>query len=181
MNTWDTATWISIIALVVSAMSFFAAMWAAWVSHRTLQHARKSHQQELELTFERERSELLEVIGQSRLLLDRTRIRIGTLQARFDAAPDQVKTMLANYTSIFTEYLPSIEGALRQCNSLIDEVSDWDRSTGIAALVRHQARFRTLIHNDQIAHDQGIFLVDTFYEKFGQAMQSFPGQHRGAV
>jgi hypothetical protein len=171
MANWDTSAWIAILALAVSALSFLAAVWAAWVSHRTLQNSQRTHQQELELTFERERGELLAVIGQSRLLLDWTRIRIGTLQVRFDAAPNEVKIMLANYTNLFTEYLPSVEEALRQCNGLIDEISNWDRATGIAALVRHQAHFRTLIHNDQIAHDQGVFLVDVFYEKFGQATQ----------
>lgn len=169
MSTWDTSTWIAILALAVSGLSFLAALWAAWVSHRTLKHAERVHTEERWIRFERERSELLQVINSSRLLLDRTRINIGALKARFDACPQSVKDTLANYTNLFTEYLPRVEAGVRQCNVLWDEIAEWDEVQGIEAIVRHQARYRALVNDDQIAHDQGVFLVDAFERKMEEA------------
>lgn len=169
MSSWDTPTWISVLALVVSGLSFLAAVWAAWVSHRTLAHAREVREDELRITFERERTELLEVINTSRTLLEQTRVRIGTLKARFDAAPQPVQALLKNYTNLFTEYLPRVEAGVRQCNALWNEVADWDQEKGIYALVHHQARFRKLVSDDQMAHDTGVFLVNVFEEKMAKA------------
>jgi len=104
------------------------------------------------------------------MLLENTRIRIGTLKARFDAAPQQAKALLVNYTSLFTDYLPRIEAGCRQCNALWDEVAAWDDEKGVHALVRQQAKFRKLVGDDQIAHDTGVFLVDVFEEKMAKAM-----------
>lgn len=160
------------MALAVSALSFFASVWAAWVSHRTLAHERDMREDERRITFERERSELLEVINTSRMLLEQTRLRIGTLKARFDAAPQSVRALLGNYTGLFTEFLPRVEGGVRQCNALWDEVAAWDQDNGSFSLVHHQARFRKLVNDDQLAHDNGVFLVEVFEEKMAKATAS---------
>ena len=167
--TWDTATWVAVLALVVSGMSFIAAIWAAWVSHNSLSHARRVHEEDRRVAFERERSQLLEIINTGRGLLDNTRIRIGTLKANFDAAPPPVQALLTTYTGLFSEYYPRVEAGVRQANSLLSEVSGWDQDTGIQGLVRHQARFRTLLHEDRIAHDIGVSLVATFEVAFAKA------------
>jgi hypothetical protein len=170
MSSLDTPTWISVLALLVSGLSFLAAAWAAWVSHRTLAHARDVREDELRITFERERSELLEVINTSRVLLEQTTVRIGTLKARFDAAPQPAQALLRSYTNVFTEFLPRVEAGVRQCSALWDEVANWDWDKGIYALVHHQAKFRKLLSDDQMAHDTGIFLVDVFEEKMAKAV-----------
>ena len=171
MNTWDTSTWISMLALVVSGLSFLSAVWAAWVSQRTLVHAQSVHNEERRLSFERERAQLLEVLNASRLLLERTRIKIGTLKARFDATSPPVHALLKNYTGLFTEYLPRVEASIRQCDVLWKEIADWNESTGIHALVQHQAKLRALVNDDQISHDHGLFLVGVFEEKMAQALE----------
>jgi hypothetical protein len=148
-----------------------AAAWAAWISHQTFEHARQVHREERRVGFERERSQLLEAISASKLLLDKTRIEIGALKARFDAAPQQVHVLLQGYTDLFTDYLPRIEAGVRQCTALWSEVANWNEDTGIHALVRHQAQFRALATNDQIAHDQGLFLAGAFEEKMTRAME----------
>jgi hypothetical protein len=179
MNNWDTPTWISVLALVVSGFSFAAAAWAAWVSHRTLAHAQAVHRDDQRIGFERERSELLEVINTSRMLLEKTRLRVGTVKARFDAAPQPARVLLINYTELFTEYLPRLEAGLRQCNALWDEVAAWDDEKGIYGLVHHQPKFRKLVYDDQLAHDNGIFLVDVFEEKMAKAIAHVSNATRG--
>jgi len=114
LTTWDSSTWISVLALAMSGLSFLAAAWAAWVSHRALRHAENVHHEDRRIAFERERSQLLEIINNSRSLLDKTRIRIGELKADFDAAPQPAQVLMHNYTSLFTEYLPRVEAGVRQ-------------------------------------------------------------------
>jgi hypothetical protein len=168
---WDTATWVSVSALAVSGLSFFAAAWAAWVTHRTLSHAKRVHEEDRRVSFERERSALLEVINASRSLLDKTRIRIGTLKANFDAAPEPVRKLMQGYTNLFTDYYPRVEGGVRQAGMLWDEVANWSEDTGIHGLVRHQAKFRALLHEDQVAHDQSVFLVGVFEHELAKAVK----------
>ncbi|ENO76084.1 hypothetical protein B447_18578 [Thauera sp. 27] len=157
------------MALAVSALSFIAAAWAAWVSHRMLAQERDVRKDERRITFERERSELLEVINTSRMLLEQTRLRIGALKSRFDAAPQPVRTLLGNYAGLFTEFLPRVEVGVRQCNALWDEVAAWDQDKGIYALVHHQARYRKLVNDDQLAHDSGVLLLAACEEKMAKA------------
>ena len=173
--------WVSILALAVSALSFIAAGWAAWVSHRTLNHAQRVHLEDRRVSFERERSQLLEIINTSRSLLDRTRIKIGTLKANFDASPQPVQRLMQSYANLFTEYYPRIEAGVRQAAMLWDEVAEWDQDRGIQGLVRHQARFRALLHEDQVAHDQGVFLVNIFEAKFAEATKRVAEAARGAI
>lgn len=178
MASWDTSIWISVLALSVSGLSFFAAVWAAWVSHGTLKHAQNVHAADRRLSFERERSNLLEVINQSRGILDKTRIRIGALKANFDRAPMPAQALMQRYTSLFTEYLPRIEAGIRQATALWDEVAEWDQHNGIEALVWHQAKFRALLHDDQVAHDQAVILAETFEKKFAMALEHIKGATR---
>lgn len=171
MSSWDTTTWIAIWALFVSVLSFFAAAWAAWVSHRALVHTRRAHDEERRITIERERSQLLEILNSSMSTLDKARIEIGALKAEFDAAPQSVQVLLKNYTQLFTEYLPRIESGARQAAALWNEVAAWDPETGIHALVQHQSRFRALLHEDQVAYEQGLHLVGRFREKLEMARE----------
>lgn len=172
MDTSDSSTWLSIIAIVVSALSFFAAAWAAWVSKMTLDHAKAVHQDDRRIAFERERSNLLEIINTSRSLLDKTRIRIGTLKANFEASPEYLRVHMQPYTSLFTDYYPRIEQSVRQAGMLWDEVAEWDLDTGVHGLVRHKAKFCALLHEDQVAHDQGLFLVGIFEQEFERAYKA---------
>ena len=96
------------------------------------------------MTFEKERSELLEVINTSRSILDKTRIEIGTLKAQFDSESARVQSLLVNYTDLLTEFLPRVEAGVIQATTLWNEVAEWSFKTGINAMVAHQSRFRAL-------------------------------------
>lgn len=178
MPDWDTSTWIAVIALSVSVLSFVISALSAWVSHCGLTLARQAYEQERHENFEKQRSSLLEVINTSRSTLDRTRIEIGTLKAIFGAEPQPVQTLLSNYTALFTEYLPRVEAGVRQAASLWDEVADWDESTGITALVHHEARYRALLHEDQMAHENALYLIAVFKEKLEDARRYVSGAVR---
>lgn len=165
----EDQTLIAWLALGISVLGFGTSIWSVWVSHRSYGHSRLVHEEEKRLSFEKERSELLEIINTSKNILDKTRIDIGTLKAKFEDEPPEVKSMMNNYTNLFTEFLPQIEGGVRQATSLWDEVAEWSPETGIYALVMHQARFRALIHNDQTAHESALYCIGVFKEKLGIA------------
>ena len=77
--------------------------------------------------------------------------------------------MLVNYVSLFTEYLPQVEGSVRQTGALWDEVAEWDPRTGMSALIHHEARFRALLHEDQMVRDHALYMINVFKEKLEQA------------
>ena len=175
---WGTSTWIAVVALIISVLSFATSAWSAWVSHRGLAHTRDAHEQERRDTFERQRLALLEVINISRSTLDRTRVEIGALKAIFDAEPQQVRALLSNYSKLFTEYLPKVEGGVRQAGALWDEVAEWDRSVGTSALIQHEARFRALLHGDQMIREHAEYMINVFNEKLEQARTLVSGVQR---
>lgn len=178
MHDLNTTTWISILALVVSVLSFAAAVWSSYVGHQSLSHARKIYDEQLSISFARERAQLLQLITQNQAVLEKTRLRVGALKVRFDAAPQSAQVLLHRHTDLFTDYLPRIEGSIRQCSSLWHEVSEWDERKGIHALVHHQARYRALMEDDQIAHDQGLVMVGIVEEKLSQATAYVSGATR---
>jgi len=175
---WDTSTWIAVIALGLSVLSFVVSVWSAWVSHRGLAHTRDAYEQERRESFERQRSSLLEVINTSRSTLDRTRVEIGTLKAIFDAEPQPVRALLSNYSSLFTEYLPKVEGGVHQAGALWDEVAEWDPSTGMSALILHEARFRALLHDDQMVREHALYMINELRQKLEQARSYVSGAIR---
>ncbi len=168
--------WISISAFAISILSLIAAGWSSWISHRALKHTREVYEQESTLSFAKEKAELLEVINTSRRLLDATRIAIELLQSQFSAEPKPVQEMMRNYTNLFTEYLPQIEGSLRQATSLWNEVFDWNEKTGRSTLVHHQAKFRALIHEDQVAHDSAIYCISVFKRELNKARMIYASE-----
>ena len=81
----DLPTEISIVALLISIGSLGVTVWATKLSKKSLNHAIDIQVKGEEKEFERLRTELLMQIADSRRLLDKTRVEIGTLKADFDA------------------------------------------------------------------------------------------------
>jgi len=178
MTETDSSTGIAIAALIVSGLSLAAALWSSWVSHRALRHTREAYENERRETFERERATLLEVINTSRSTLDRARVEIGAAKAVFDAESQPVQVLLSSYRSLFDEYLPRVEAGVRQATALWDEVAAWDSSRGHGALIQHQAKFRALLHEDQMAYEQAVFMVNELRGKLDDARRYVAGATR---
>lgn len=169
MQDWNVSTWIALLALVVSLLSFVAAAWASYIGHQSLAHARKTYDEQLSLSFERERSQLLQLISQNQSVFEKNRLRVSTLQARINASPQPVRELLHREVDLLTGYLPQLDGAIRQCSSLWHEAAEWNQTKGIHALVHHQARYRALMEEDQVVHQQGLVMVDATEDKLAKA------------
>jgi hypothetical protein len=156
---------LSVIALSVSIGSLGVTVWATRISKKSLKRARDVQDRSDRREFEGIRSEILNQVSDSRAVLDKTRVEIGTLRAEFDAEPTAVQASMASYTTLFSEYLPNIERAVHQCDSLWSEVSAWNNDKSDAELMRARALLYRSLKDDESAHESGVYMVNVFKTK----------------
>jgi hypothetical protein len=157
------------MALVVSIGSLAIAIWATRISKTSLDHAVSVQQESDKREFERSRADLLNQVSDSRAILDKTRIEIGTLRADFQVEPQTVQAAMANYTTLFSDYLPKIEETIRQCDQLWESISAWGADKGYADLMQARAALYRSLKDDELAKESGIYLVGTFRTKLESA------------
>lgn len=169
MPHWEASTWIASVAVLISILSLGASLWSALISYRGLLHTFESAKRDERVRFLRQRAALLDAINTRRSILDRTRVEIGTIKAIFDAEPHSVKLLLANYSSLFSDYLSTVEREVQQTTARWDEVASWTTGIGIDALIDEEARFRSIHHDAQMARDNAQYMVVEFKEKLALA------------
>jgi hypothetical protein len=167
----DLPTMVSIVALGLSIGSLIVTIWATRISRRSLEHAIGVQERTEEKEFERLRTELLNQISDSRAILDKTRIEIGTLQANFQAEPQPIQVRMANYTSLFTEYLPKVSMSIQQLDALWADVLGWSKEKGHRELMEARAVLYRSIKDDETVQDSGIYMVNVFKAKLELAKQ----------
>ena len=162
---------ISIIALLISIGGLAVTFWATRISRRSLEHAINVQKHSDLKEFERVRTELLNQISDNRSILDKTRIEIGTLQANFQAEPDLVQTLMANFIGLFSQFLPKVEQTIRQCDELWSDVSGWSSDKGHSDLMQARAVLYRALKDDEAVQESGIYLVNRFKMKLELAKQ----------
>jgi hypothetical protein len=167
----DIATTISIGAVLVSLGSLSVTIWATRLSKRSLNHAKEIQEKAEEKEFERMRVELLMQIADDRRLLDKTRIKIGTLKVDFDAEPQPIQVIMRNYTSLFTNYLPRVESSINQLDILWKEVSGWSNEKSYRELMDAKAVLYRSLKDDEVVYDSGIYMVNEFKAQLEVARQ----------
>lgn len=167
----DTSIVIAIIAVAVSIGSFAVSVWATRISKKSLEHATSVQAGIDRREFDRVRAELLNQIADCRAVLDRTRIEIGTLQANFLAEPTAVQSLMANYTGLFSEYLPNVESALRGTDELWREVAQWEPAKSHNELMDARAVLYRSLQDDKSAYENGMYLVSRFTAQLEVARQ----------
>lgn len=174
-------TILSIVALVVAVGSFAVTVWATQISKRSLQHAIDVQGRSDQREFERLRTEIMNQISDSRSLLDKTRIEIVTLQANFQAESSALQSLMTNYLSLFTDYLPKVEQAIRQCDELWKDVSGWSNEKSHAELMQARAVLYRSLKDDEVVQDSGIYAVNFFKTKLELAKQQLRLGRCGSV
>ena len=167
----DIPTTISLIAVLISLGSFGVTIWATRLSKNSLNHAIAIQIAGEEKEFERLRADLLMQIADSRRLLDKTRIEIGTLKANFDVEPQPVQVLMTNYTNLFTDYLPKVEASIQQCDMLWKEVANWSREKSHRELMDAKAVLYRSLKDDEVVYDSGIYAVNVSTAKLDAAKQ----------
>ena len=153
---------IAIFALLISIGSLGVTLWATKLSKKSLNHAIDIQVKGEEKEFERLRAELLMQIADSRRLLDKTRIEIGTLKADFDAEKQPVKVIMGSYTNLFTEYLPKVEASIQQLDMLWKEISGWSKEKSHRELMDTKAVLYRSLKDDEVVYDSGVYMVNVF-------------------
>ncbi len=167
----DMPTAIALIAVLISLGSFGVTIWATRLSKKSLDHAIAIQISGEEKDFEKLRADLLMQIADSRRLLDKTRIEIGTLKANFDAEQQPVKVLMTNYTNLFTDYLPKVEASIQQCDMLWKEVSGWSKNKSHRELMDAKAVLYRSLKDDEVVYDSGLYCVNLFKAKLEMAKQ----------
>ena len=167
----DLPITLSIIAVLISLGSFGVTIWATRISKRSLDHAIDMRESMEKKEFERLRAELLMQIADSWRVLDKTRIEIGTIKANFDAEPQSVQVIMSNYTNLFTEYLPKVEGSIRQLDSLWQDVAGWSSEKTHKELMDAKAVLYRSLKGDEVVYDSGIYMVNVFKTKLEMAQE----------
>ena len=157
---------IAVLALIVSLAS-------AYISYRAFTHSVSVHELESTLAFERDKSELLMHVEQSRNLFSSARREIEQIQFVLFQEPIQVQTALKSYENLFTVLLPRLIGAERQASQLWEEIHQWRDKSGRSAFAHHTPRYRALIEDDRVAHDSALFCVAELRAQLTRAKDMF--------
>lgn len=157
---------------VIALLALAVSIWAAVTSHKSHAHAIKVHEIDVTLAFERDKSELLSYLEQSRNLFSAARREIELARYVLEREPPVVQAALASYRSLFTDFLPRLIGAERQVNSLWDEIYEWRDKSGRSAFAHHVPRYRALVENDRIAHEMALKCAAEFNETLERAREA---------
>lgn len=169
MLTWDASTWIAVIGVVTSVFGWRAAVWSAWVNQRPSANPLFARTWSHIECFELHRAALLMLINTSRRTLEGTRVEISGLKAIFEDEPQPVRTLLAGYTFLFSEYLPRVEASIRQAGALRDDVTKWHHCSDVGAFIRHGANCRALINEGRVVDDNALYVIKALSQELVRA------------
>ncbi|WP_242164977.1 hypothetical protein [Lysobacter sp. M15] len=134
----DASDLIAAFALVVSLLS-------AWISYRAYRYTVRTREEELQLTFSREKSEFLVRIDKARKTFDRLEQRLKALLGAIDRGSDDEVAVLADEAERLRADLKYLEGCQRQAWSLWEETYEMSQS----GFAHHKPRFLGLIEDDE--------------------------------
>jgi len=178
MQTWTASTWLSILALAVSVLSFLAAAWSAWISHRSLDHARHGYKEQMDISFERERSRMLTFFLQSKASFENALTRLDALKAKAESSPKAAQMLVHRDLEELSRHQASMEQAARQASALWNEIAEWSSKDGMGTLAHHQSQYQALFEDDKIALNVAVVFVGSFEEKLCQAVAYVSGATR---
>lgn len=158
---------------VIAALALVVSIFAGVISWKAYTHTVNAHELETTLAFERDKSELLSYIEQSRNLFSSARREIELAQFVLSHEPLEVQQALSSYQGLFTEFLPNLVGAERNANSLWHEIFEWRDKSGRSGFAHHAPRFRASVENDRVAHQMALKCTAEFNSQLGRAKEAF--------
>ena len=78
---------------------------------------------------------------------------------------------MSNYTNLFTEYLPKVEGSIRQLDSLWQDVAGWSSEKTHKELMDAKAVLYRSLKDDEVVYDSGTYMVNEFKTKLEMAKE----------
>lgn len=162
----DASAIIASLALIVSIV-------AALISYKAYNHVAGAHDFDTTLAFERDKSELLSYVEQSRNLFSDARREVELARFVLGHEPPVVQQALTSYQGLFTDFLPMLVAAERNATSLWEEVFEWRDKSGRSAFAHHAPRFRASLEHDRVAHEMALKCAAKFNSQMVRAREAF--------
>jgi hypothetical protein len=158
---------------VIASLALIVSVVAALISYKAYNHAVGVHDLETTLVFERDKSELLSYVEQSRNLFSGARREVELAQFVLGHEPPTVQQALISYQGLFTDFLPKLVGAERNATSLWEEIFEWRDKSGRSAFAHHGPRFRASLEHDRVAHEMALKCAAEFNSQMVRAREAF--------
>ena len=162
----DASTTIASLALIVSIVAVF-------ISYKAHKHTVSAHELATTLSFERDKSELLSYVEQSRNLFSDARREVELAQFVLGHEPLAVQQALTSYQALFTDFLPKLVGAERNATGVWEEIFEWRDKSGRSAFAHHAPRFRASLENDRVAHEMALKCARELKNQMARAREAF--------
>lgn len=150
---------------VLAAIALAVSVFSAWVSYKAHRETKDFSEQRSRLGFERERSEFLVRIGNSRKLFERAQHRINGLLSQIETQPEKVKVSLKGEIDRLESDRDYLQGCLRQARVLWDETYEM----GQEGLAHHKPRHLSLIEDDETFASEALVRADQAETALNQA------------
>lgn len=157
----------------IAAFALLTSVTSGVVSYRTMKIARASQEFEATIAFERDKSELLMYIEQSRNHFSAAVREIERLHFVVQASSPDVQRALSSYQNLFSDFLPRVVVAERQASKLWDEVFEWRDKSGRSSFAHHTPRFRSLVDNDRVVYDSAMTCISEVHSQLKRAKMMF--------
>ena len=158
---------------VIASLALIVSIVAALISYKAYNHTVGAHDLETTLAFERDKSELLSYVEQSRNLFSGARREVELAQFVLGHEPPVVQQALTSYQGLFTDFLPKLVGAERNATSLWEEIFVWRDKSGRSAFAHHAPRFRASLEHDRVAHEMALKCAAEFNSQMVRAREAF--------
>jgi len=154
----DSSDYIALIALIISFGSLY-------INKKALDNANVAQILANKKLIESEKTEILKQISDNKSVLNKARIEIGALQANFEIEPQPVKTLMHEFTSLFTNNLPTIEYAISNLEADHNKILNWRGDMNYTDIMKFKANCHEELRNFEISHEQAIQCINIFKEK----------------
>ena len=164
----DTFDYVAITALIISLGSLL-------VNKKALDNAKLAQVSADNKLIESEKSEILKQISDNKSVLNKARIEIGALKANFEIEPQPVQAIMSNFTSLFTENLPTIENAISKLESDYANIINLKEKVSYSDIVEYKATCYEHFKGCEIGNEQAMECIKIFKEKLKLAHEHVQG------
>ena len=160
--------YISALALIISSISLYLAI-------MSFRHSKATQKKADQIFIDSEKNELLKMLSDNKSLLNKARIEIGALKADFEIESQPVKTIMNQYTNIFTTTLPMLEDAIYNLEELHNNIHNWKGNISHKDIIRHKAEYYEDMKGFEVTYEQAVACTTTFKEKLFKVKQHTTG------
>jgi len=167
----DSFDYLAVLALVISLGSLL-------VNKKALDNAKSAQESADDKLIESEKSEILKQISDNKSVLNKARVEIGALKANFNIESQPVQEMMTNFTSLFTDNLPTIEKEIFLLETDYATIINLQEKLSYSDVVEYKATCYERFKQCEIGNEQAMQCIKIFKEKLKLAQAHAHGATR---